>query len=155
MNPNKKMNRKGISIPIFLLVILALALIFFTVFTFNAKGKEIDSIFQVSDELDDFYLKEVTINFYIQEIFDKITRDFEHSMGKGIFIENFKKELDKNKNFAGEFPEIYSEINENNVELSPGKIILKINFKESVFFEENGRNKMEITYEKTNSYVHN
>ncbi|MEK6830940.1 MAG: hypothetical protein AABX77_02830 [Nanoarchaeota archaeon] len=130
-----KMNKKAISISILLLVISSLILSILSLAYFMTKNNDIKRTISFSNGIDEVYLKEDLLNFYLQDIFDKAVRDLEailDSVDSGqAFINSFKKELNDYKDKNGNYPmkelqQAENQISEENVELTDNKLVLKL-----------------------------
>lgn len=145
-----KMNKKAMSIPIVLLVILTLILIVTSLFYFNIKQKDVKETMMIPDEIDKVYIKQVQLNYYLDDIFDRSTKDFELGDGKQAFIENYTKELSRykvNGNWImDELGQVESQIVENNVELNETAIILKLSLEILGEKEIDGKEVINIKY---------
>ena len=139
----KGMNNKAVSLPILLLVITSLVLSIISLTYFIIKENNIHEIISVSSQLDQIYLKELLLNFYVQDVFDKsvvgiraassTSKDVETA--KIAFIDNFRKELvnykDKNSRYpVDELALVELKILEDNiidsVELNEEKLIFRL-----------------------------
>ena len=126
----KMMNKKAVSFAIFLLVLSSIVLTSTTLTYFYLKNADIEKQIRVSSEIDKVYLKEQLINFYLKDIFDKSSREFNGD--KQIFINNLKKELesykDKNNNYPiEELKAIEEQLLIDNIEILGNKLILSLN----------------------------
>ena len=63
-------NKRAMSIPIVLLVILTLVLITVSLFYFVIKEKGIEETMLVIGVIDSVYIEEAQLNYYLKEIFD-------------------------------------------------------------------------------------
>ncbi len=129
LRPN--MNKKAISIAIFVLVISSLLLSIISLTFFYIKNNKIDTTIKVFNEMDKVYFKELLTNFYLQDIFDKAVEGVEVGGSKQVFIDNFNKELedykDKNERYPIQGLEfIGKQVLPENIELSNEKLVLKL-----------------------------
>lgn len=139
-------NKKAMSIPIVLLVILTLVLITTSLFYFNIKQKNVKETIRIPDEIDRVYVNELQLNYYLQEIFDNATNNFKFEDGKQEFINNFKNELDKYDILENK-EDIKLQIVDENIELTPDKISLTLNIKLNGKQEIDGKEVINVKYE--------
>src|SRR3989344_9684166 len=99
-----QMKNEAVSIPIILMVISSLILSIISLTYFVFKNNNTAEIIKISDELDQVYLEQALLNFYLQDVFDKAVENFNPSQGKPLFIDNFKKEYLKYKSKDGRYP---------------------------------------------------
>jgi len=137
MNWNKKRNwnKKAVSLSILILVLACVSLSLWSLFYFSIKEGEFNQRIYIHTEVDEVYVKEVLINFYIQDVFDKAVEDLKFEEGKEGFVEKFKKELNKLKDKKGKYPiddlkeieEVVDQENfESKIDLSEEKLILSL-----------------------------
>lgn len=124
------MNKKAVSISILLLVISSLILSITSLSYFSIKNRDIKKTIGVSNEIDKLYLKESLLSFYLDDVFEKTVKDFNYVNGKQVFIDNFKKELEKYKDKNGLYPmtelKQAESISEENLELLNDKLVLRL-----------------------------
>lgn len=116
------MNKKGTSIAIVLLVLMALTLSLLALYSFNKKTGNFSVVVKDARFLDEVYARENEVNFYVNNIIEKAVMGIDkNNFDKTRFIENFKKELLKYKRKQGwavfELSQVESQINENAVEI--------------------------------------
>lgn len=125
------LNKKAVSISILLLVISALVISVIALTYFYTKNNDIRRVIRVSNKIDEIYVKESLLNFYLQDIFDKAVKGFDFSSGKQGFVDSFKKELNNYKDENGSYPieelKQVESIGEEDVELLEEKLVLKLN----------------------------
>jgi hypothetical protein len=126
-----KMNKKSMSISVLLLVMLTIILIGASIIIFIVKDKNISSSMDLSNNIDRTHIKEVKLNYYLNEIFDNSVKEFKFEQGKDVLISNLKKELNKHKTTSGYYyteglEQVESQLN--NVDLTKEKISLLLNF---------------------------
>jgi len=85
------MNKRAVSIPILILVLTAIGLSVLSLSYFIVKGNDINNVIKISNEIDEIYLKEQLLNFYLQDIFDKAAFGFNGD--KKAFVDSFRREL--------------------------------------------------------------
>ena len=98
---NKKfIKNKKASTPIGvgLLVMLTIVLVFFTLYSFNIKNKDIQEKINYPNSLDKIYVREELVNFYANEILDNSI-----AKGKDNLKENVKAELIRYKDKEGKY----------------------------------------------------
>jgi len=133
------------------LVLSVLSLAFFIIEENRARDKII-----VSGDVDEIYVKEDLLNFYIQDIFDKASEDFLIEEGVGVFEENFKRELGNYKTSDGKFPimdlegveDIVDEGLGDNIEVSGDRLVLRLDL-----FVERVSGKLDIDYSYQKEFV--
>jgi len=96
------MNKKGVSIPILLLVISCLIITAISLTYFIIKDRDIDEGNRISTEIDVVYLEQMLLNFYLQDVFDKSLIGFNGN--KQDFLNSFRIELLKYKDKEGKYP---------------------------------------------------
>jgi len=96
------MNKKAISVPILLLALSCAFLTLSSLAYFIIIDSNTGEIIRVSQEIDNVYLEEILLNFYVQDIFDKAVVGFNGD--KQAFLDNFRRELLKIKNKNGLYP---------------------------------------------------
>ena len=104
MQENVKMvillNKKASTpIGVGLLVALAIVLVFFSLYSFNIKNKDIQEKINYPNSLDKVYVQEELVNFYANEILDNSILK-----GKDNLNEKVKKELVRYKDKEGKYP---------------------------------------------------
>ena len=127
---SEKMNKKGMSLSIMLLTLLTLVLVVTTLFYFNVKRNKEHEKLLIPKVIDEVYVREAEINFYINDMIKKsITED----VSEGVFLNNFKIELNNSKDKQGNY--IVSEleqlkgIDEEDVEIKDGKLFFEVSIK--------------------------
>ena len=128
---NKKMtNKKAVSFAIFLLVLSSIVLTSIALTYFYLKDNDIEKRIRVSSEIDKAYLKEQLINFYLKNIFDKASQEFNGD--KQIIINNLKRELESYKDKKNDYPieelqAIEEQLTLDNINISDNRLILSLN----------------------------
>lgn len=87
--------------------------------------------------LDEVYLTEEKLDFYINEIMEKSAKDFKLEDGREKFVENFTKELEKYKKgeeyILTELIQVQQQMDEyeerNNVQVGDGKVTVELSIK--------------------------
>lgn len=124
-----KRNKKAMSIPIVLLVLLTLILITTSLFYFNIKQKNVKETMMIPDEIDRIYVKELQLNYYLQDIFDKAFEGITAENSQEQLIDNFKRELARykvnDKFIVPEFSQIELQINREHITFENGKAIAR------------------------------
>jgi len=129
------MNKKAVSLPILLLVITSLVLSIISLTYFIIKENNVHEIISISSQLDQIYLNELLLNFYVQDVFDNSVVGINPNSGKQAFIDNFRGELvnykDKNSRYpVDELALVELKILEDNiidsVELNEEKLIFRL-----------------------------
>jgi len=152
-NNNYKLKRrssiwsnKKADLSVLLLVFMAVFLSGFALYMFNVNSNTVKTQIKDSRYLDDVYVLENNLDFYINEIMDKAVIDFSSSSGKGKFVERFNEELQK-YNSNGVF--VISELNQvnlqvinDNVELTPNSVSINFNLKLEKVYSD----KFNVTY---------
>ena len=98
------MSNKAVSFPIMLLVITTLVLTIFSLAYFIQKQNQDLNSISVSNEMDKLYLQQIKLDFYLQDIFDKTTNDFDLSLGETEFRTLFRSEMEKYKDKNNNYP---------------------------------------------------
>jgi len=137
-NQNSKMKNKkaGMSIPIVVLVIFTLVLTLVTLAYFSTRDETDKKTLIVPGIIDGVYLEEAQLNYLLEDIFNKASKDLKFEDGKEVFINNFKKELERYKS-EGEgysiegLEQVHKQINDEilmgeGLELNEEKITLKL-----------------------------
>ena len=127
---NKK-NKKGISIVIVFLVLTTLLLTSIALYQFITENKNRQLTLEVPNSINSIYLKEDYLDYYLEDIFEKSTKDLSYSQGKEVFIENFRNNLEGYKDKEGryileELAIVERELNNFEVELDENKIALNV-----------------------------
>jgi len=125
-------NKKA-DLSVLLLVFMAVFLSGFALFMFNLSSNSIKTEIKDSRYLDDIYVRENEVNFYINEIMDKAVLNFKFNDGKGKFTQNFNFELqkytDKGVFILPELEQINFQVINDNVELASDKVTINFNIK--------------------------
>jgi hypothetical protein len=141
----KKMNKKA-DLSVLLLVFMAVFLSGFALYMFNVNSNTIKTKIKDSRYLDDIYVRENEVNFYINEIMDRAVMNFKSDQGKGKFIENFNKELqkyaDKGVFVLPELNQVNLQVINENIELNPDSVSINFNIKLEKVFSD----KLNVTY---------
>ena len=144
-----KLNKKAMSIPIVLLVILTLILVTVNITYFILREGGIQKTINVPSAMDSLYVKEAQINYRLQDVFDKATEDFKVKEGKEVFIENFKTELGKYKrdwDFIVVLDDVESQLTEDNINLTNKSLVLKLDIQLGMTHLIKGREVLDINY---------
>lgn len=133
-------NKKAGPLDITLLVFMALVLAGGTLIIFYLNGNYVSSNIQDSRFLQETYVKEGKMDFYINEIMEMaVAKIGNKDYPISEFLDNFKIELTKYKtNNTYVFSDLVEleKINEENVQFSDGKIILSVNINLKQEFED-------------------
>jgi len=128
----KKLNKKA-DLSVLLLVFMAVFLSGFALYMFNVNSNTVKTEIKDSRYLDDVYVLENNLDFYINEIMDKAVIDFRYDSGKGKFVERFNEELQKyNSNgvfVLAELNQVNLQVTSDNVEINPNSVSINFNFK--------------------------
>lgn len=139
------MNKKA-DIEVLFLVFMAVVLTGTALILFNINSNTIKTEIKDSRYLDDFYVNENYINFYVNEIMDKAVTDFKYEDGKEKFIENFNNELQKYTNngvfVIPELNQVNLQVINDNVELNTDSVSINLNIK----IEKSFNDKFNATY---------
>lgn len=124
------MNKKA-DISVLLLVLMTLILVVSALFIFNLNSKKVEAKIIEYNSLNDIYSREKEINFYINDIMERIGSRIDKNINiKDEFIKNFKKELERYKNenvfYIKELEQLESQLIVNNLEYADKTV--KINF---------------------------
>ena len=113
-----------------LLVFMAIALVGAASIVFLTSSGEIKRNVVDARFIDDIYLKEEKLDFYLQDIFDKTVENFNIEEGEDKLISNFKEELEKykveNKFIIPEFSQVEEQIN--NLKIEENKVKAEFRF---------------------------
>ena len=125
------MRNKKADISVLLLVLMTLILVISALFIFNLNSKKTTAKIIEYNSLNDIYSREKEINFYINDIMERVGSRIDKNKNiKAEFIKNFKKELERYKNedvfYIKELEQLDSQLISNNVEYADKTI--KINF---------------------------
>ena len=125
------MRNKKADISVLLLVLMTLILVISALFIFNLNSKKTTAKIIEYNSLNDIYSREKEINFYINDIMERVGSRIDKNKNiKDEFIKNFKKELERYKNedvfYIKELEQLDSQLISNNVEYADKTI--KINF---------------------------
>jgi flagellar basal body-associated protein FliL len=141
-------SKKGaVSIPILILVIMTLILTLVTLYSLASRKENDAKIMQVPSIIDQVYLDEASVNYHLQEIFDKTTENFKPEDGEGKFLEDYSREMQIYKKMP---ISAHLETNITDFFLNEEKLVLTI---EIELTKEKTNQEQEIfvkhTYEKT------
>jgi hypothetical protein len=132
INYNYQLDKRAMSISIVLLVIMVFVIIGICLMYFILYVRDTGSTLHIPDKIDSLYTRQNYLDFYLKDIFEKSTKDFNFGNSKGEFIERFKNNLYSYKNKNGNYDVIdlnliQSQITEENVNLDNDKISLGLN----------------------------
>lgn len=134
------MKNKRADMSVLILVFMAVFLSGFALYMFNLNSNTIKTEIKDSRYLDDVYVKENEINFYINEIMDKAVINFKSSEGKSKFIDNFNNELQKYTEkgvfIIPELNQINLQVISDNVELNSDSVSITFNLQLEKIFED-------------------
>ncbi|MFA5258701.1 MAG: hypothetical protein WC979_05190 [Candidatus Pacearchaeota archaeon] len=141
----RNLNKKA-DLSVLLLVFMAVFLSGFALYMFNVNSNTIKTEIKDSRYLDDIYVLENNLDFYINEIMDQAVIDFRYDSGSGKFVERFNEELQKyNSNgvfVLSELNQINLQVINDNVELNPGSVSINFNIKLEKVYSD----KFNVTY---------
>ncbi len=150
INPGQTWSRKALALPIFLLVVSALALAGLSLYYFNSLDNQLHEIISLHNDVDDLLIIEQEFDFYAQEIFSEASVGFSRGQSESVFLDNFKKSLANYKNKRGYYaiPELaqLEQISENNIEVGDSSLLLRAN---AVLKQQTRDITIVYTYEKT------
>lgn len=141
------MNNKKANITIPVLVLMTLVLAGATLLVFNINKGKIETNIGDYSLLNNVYLKESQLDFYINEVLDNVIKNFNINEGKDKFIEKFKAELEKYKQedgtyILGELERIKEQADEIIFDSADRKIILNLDIR----IDEKPNQNMNIAY---------
>lgn len=123
------MNKKG-ETSITLLVLMTVLLVGATLFLFVVDSANIKEEISDGRFLDEIYVKEEKLDFYVNEIMESSIEKSKNSLNfKEDFVGNFSYELEKCKKseeLDDEFLQILNALND--LEIANEKVILRVNF---------------------------
>src|SRR3989344_1874203 len=94
----KTMNKKaGVSIPIFIMTILVLALVAFSIPYFLNRERNIRGIVDAPKIMDDFAVEDILLDYYFEGIFDRTVAGMNFEDGEEVFIKRYLEELNNYK----------------------------------------------------------
>ncbi len=136
-NWNKKAswNKKAVSLSILILILACVSLSLWSLVYFGVKEGGFRARIYIHTDVDEVYVKEVLIDFYIQDVFDKAVEDLKFENGKEIFIKKFKEKLNELKDKKGKYPiddlkKIEEQINqedfESKIDFNEEKLVLSL-----------------------------
>ena len=129
----EKWDKRAMSISIVLLVIMVFVIIGICLVYFILNERATGATIHIPDRIESLYARENYLNFYLQDIFEKSSKDFRYEEGASSFIEKFKNNLndykDKNGSYLiGGLYQVEMQINnESSVELTKDKLMLTLN----------------------------
>lgn len=125
-----KMNKKGMEVSVILLVIATLIISSYALFTFYGGRQKVDEKVQIKGILEDLYSQESQINFYLENVIEKISISDKQNPEKE-FLDGFQKGIFSYKGQSGyAFPELLqveSQLKTENLKIADNKIKIKIN----------------------------
>ena len=138
---NRRMNKKGVSIPIAILTVLIIALVVFSIYYLNFREKNIRGIVDSSKIMDDFAIKDILLDYYLQTVFENAAGEMKFSDGKNVFISRFKQELENYKDekgnyFVEELKIAEEQAVEDNIGIDSENLIFNLNVQISRSFEK-------------------
>jgi hypothetical protein len=150
-------NKKASSISIVLLVILTIFVISLSLFYFSLSKKDTDKKVYISSLIESVYIKEIILNYEVQNIFEDSFKEYKIADGKSAFIKNFSDQLNKYKNSSGSYyiPELIQvdeQLSEDKIEIiqgsneEPDKLILKLNFTLNQIQVKDGFEEFSVNY---------
>ena len=130
MESKFKMNKGAVSLSVVLLVLSCFVLISLSLTFFVIKEKDALGKIVISSDIDEIYVRQALLNFYVQDIFDKASEDFLIEEGVVVFVSNFKEELEMYRDGDGNYPigELgdLENVDENMVELLEDRLVLRL-----------------------------
>lgn len=121
-----KMNKKGMSISIVLLVVMTLILVCLAMYYFIISDKNRENLFNAPGGIDPVYTIAGGFNFYLDSAFLKASDGFKFEDGGIRFVERFNNELNNSEFISERFYISYSPIDLASIELTKDKLVLKI-----------------------------
>jgi len=149
-------NKKADSVSILILVLLSLGLVGITLLVFNSDMAKVSAEVKGSGYLNDVYLREGKIDFYINNIMEKsILKVQNRENPVPEFSDYFKEELLKYKQngtfVIEEFSQVEEQIKNENIGFNSEKkeITLNLNFK----IDRNFENQLMISHSYGRKYI--
>ncbi len=127
-------NKKGMEVSVLFLVVLTLALCGFALVYLSIRESKIRNELYDVAYMDEIYLRESKINFYVSSILEDSVESFKLEEGEQKFIQNFKTELNNYKKgndfILYELNQIEEQVTEENIEIDFEKV--KLNLKMNI-----------------------
>jgi hypothetical protein len=146
------MNKKAVSLSVVLLVLSCFVLISLSLTFFVIKEKDALGKIGISSDIDEIYVRQALLNFYVQDIFDRASEDFLIEEGASRFVSNFKEELGGYRDGGGNYPigELgeLENVDESMVELLEDRLILRVDLNAKSRLEH-----MDIDYSYQKEFV--
>ena len=126
-----RMNKKAVAISIAVFVISVGVLLFLSINTYNKTKNEVNQIIIFSDYMEDLKIKQLQLDYHLDQIFERAVKDFKPEQGKNVFINNFRDELNALRINGGDilkgFEMIDGQLVDENVELNDNLLALELN----------------------------
>jgi len=124
------MNKRGISLSVGLLVLSCFVLVGLSLAYFVTKQSEVTQVVYSADAVEQVYVKQGLLDFYIQDIFNQAVLNFNFEEGDSVFIYRFKQVLAATKEGNGAYPipelVLLEEVSVSNILLSEQEIVLSL-----------------------------
>ena len=124
-------NKRAMSLPILVLVILTIVLVFVSLFYFSSRDKQNKETLMIPSVIDELYRGEARLNFHLRDIFEKSVKNMQETKSQDVFISSFKDELNRFKSQNGNYliqgmEQVESQLNNKNIIIDSEKVILTL-----------------------------
>lgn len=150
-------NKKGMSISLWIFFGVAVFLIIGSLIYFNSKKNEEDKFFERSMVIDEINQRSYELDFYIYKIMNQVSE--KGYLDENDFIAKFKEELgkyedreNKGEYYFSDLSQIEYQLREDNIELSEDKIVLSFEFNFGEVIEDEYGEIINVYYEKSERF---
>jgi len=119
------MNKKGMELALGLFIGFTLVFIIVSLTFFHLRETDIQDTLYTPGVVDEVYIREIGLDYYLDDIFEKSVDDFKFEDGKQEFIDHFKSNLEDYK-VIEEFENLEEQLIEDNIELTSEGIVLRL-----------------------------
>jgi len=149
-----KSKKAGAPIAIVLLIVATLVLVSFTTFIFLTRQQNAHEIIYIGRISEEVYAKENLINFYIQEILDKSSKN---ANAIQEVLDNFNSELNKYRGLNGDYliselGQLSGQLNVDNFKLEDNKVSVSFKIKIDTKVLKDDKKLMSASYIYTKTF---
>jgi hypothetical protein len=146
------MYKKGSAIAVGLLVLATLVISVISLMYFVIEKNSVNEDVGIADDVDEVYARQLLLNFYVQDVFDKASKNFQVEEGVEGFLGKFSVALNEYKDSEENYPikemEVLEDVSGDEILLNEDRLVLELDLRVESRLES-----MDINYDYNKEFV--